>query len=141
MPDPASLAHLVIGAAMQVQNTLGSHHAEVVYHRAMIEVLTAKGLQVADRPTLVVRLNNKPLAEYIPDSIVHCQEQTLILEYKADGRISLADIRQVQAYLSACNGPASGLILNFGGPRLTWQKVQPQRFQPLAPARRRGEPL
>lgn len=124
MSESGSLEHQVIGAAMDIQNTLGSHHAEIVYHRAMLEVLGAKGLKVADRPTLVVRLHDQPLAEYVPDSIVHGQGEALILEYKAGGRISLADIHQVQAYLSVCKETDRGLILNFGGTRLTWQRVR-----------------
>lgn len=119
-----NLTHVVIGAAMKVHNALGSHHAEIVYHRAALNVLRERGLEVADRPTLVVRMDGRPVAEYYPDCIARRGEEVLIVDFKAEREIRQSDLRQMQAYLSAYKGEARGLIVNFGTTRLTWEVVQ-----------------
>lgn len=120
MPD---LIHRIVGLAMQVHNELGPHQAEIVYHRAMLEALAADGLLVRDRPTLVVRFRGKPIADLVPDCIVRLGQETAIVDFKADGRLTDADVRQMLGYLSAHRGAAMGLLLNFGAPRLAWRRV------------------
>lgn len=90
-----SLLHRIIGLAMEVHNALGPYHAEIVYHRAMVETLTAAGLHLRDRPTLVIRFRGRPIAALVPDCIVRDGEETVIVDFKADGRLTEADVRQM----------------------------------------------
>lgn len=119
-----SLLHRIIGLAMEVHNALGPHHAEIVYHRAMVATLAAAGLRLRDRPTLTVCFRGRMVAALVPDCIARDGEETVIVDFKADGRLTEADVRQMLGYLSAYRGAAVGLLLNFGSPRLTWRRVR-----------------
>jgi GxxExxY protein len=118
----------VVGLAMAIHGDLGPDHAEIVYHRAMLDALGKDGISVADRPSLPVRRSGKLLVEYQPDTIARKDGLTLILEYKAETRLHNAALRQVRAYLSAYAEPAVGLLINFGGPSLAWRQVRASRL-------------
>jgi GxxExxY protein len=127
--NESEFLYQVVGLAMAVHRDLGPDHAEIVYHRAMLDALGNDGITVADRPSLPIRRAGNLLAEYQPDTVVRKNGLTLILEYKAKSRLSEAALRQVRAYLSAYPEPAVGLLINFGGPSLTWRQVRASRFK------------
>ncbi len=125
--NKSKFLYQIIGLAMAVHCDLGPDHAEIVYHRAMLDAMSADGMAASDRPTITVKRGGKVLAEYQPDSIVRQGDQALILEYKAEPRLSEAALRQVRAYLSVYHEPAVGLVINFGGPSLAWRQVRARR--------------
>ena len=123
--NESEFLYQVVGLAMAIQRDLGPDHAEIVYHRAMLDALGNDGITVADRPSLPVRRAGKLLVEYQPDTIA--RKDGLILEYKAKARLHDAALRQVRAYLSVYPEPAVGLLIAFGGPSLTWRQVRAGR--------------
>ena len=125
--NESEFLYQVVGLAMAIQRELGPDHAEIVYHRAMLDALGKDGITVADRPCLPVRRAGKTLGEYQPDTIAKKDDLTLILEYKAESRLRQAALRQVRAYLSVYPEPAVGLLIAFGGPSLTWRQVRAGR--------------
>jgi GxxExxY protein len=122
--NESELLYEVVGLAMAIQRDLGPDHAEIVYHRAMLDALGNDGITVADRPSLPIHRAGKLLVEYQPDTIARKDGLILILEYKAKPRLSEAALRQVRAYLSVYPEPAVGLLIAFGGPSLTWRQVR-----------------
>lgn len=123
------LTHRIVGLAMQVQNELGNHHPEIVYHRAMLNVLRSDGLKVHDRPTLSVRFRGVILTEYVPDSIVRSSlGAAVIVDFKTC-KLGKAEERQMLRYLTAYRDRgAVGLLINFGAKRLQWSIVTNQHI-------------
>ena len=119
-----NLTYDVIGAAMEVHRRLGPWHPERVYQRALKAALERKGLRVLVEPKVaLLDENGAALAVYRPDLVVRRDGLAVLVELKAEPALTEAHLRQVKAYLSAWRGRASGLLLNFGEPRLSWKKV------------------
>lgn len=121
-------------AAKRVYRALGSGHSEAVYHQAMIEELRReKGsppLRVHDRPRLRVEYQGLLVGRYIPDCIVTLPNAAVIVDFKAveaaDGEkpFAQADFDQMRRYLRLYKRQAVGLLLNFGGTRPVWRRVE-----------------
>jgi len=122
--NESELLYRVIGLAMAIHRDLGPDHQEIVYHRAMLDALRQDGMIATDRPTLTVQRASKVVGEYQPDTVARKDGLVLILEYKAEGKLRETAVRQVRAYLSAYRERAIGLLINFGGPSLTWRQVR-----------------
>ncbi len=125
MAGKPSLTYVIIGAAMEVHRRLGQWHAEKVYQRALQAALEREGLGV--RPEMPLYLRDEDgatLAVYRPDLVVRRGKETVVVELKAEPALTDAHVRQMKAYLSAWRGRAEGLLVNFGGTRLTWKKAR-----------------
>ena len=129
------LTYAIIGAAMEVHRRLGPWHPERVYQRALFSVLTGQGLTVLSQPRVTLTWDGTVLAVYRPDLVVRREGETVLVEIKAEPSITEAHLKQVRAYLAAWRGPARGLVLNFGQPRLAWKQVRkPRSALPRAPS-------
>ena len=123
-----SLIYDIIGAAIEVHRRLGPWHHERVYQRALRAALERGGLRVLAEPRVFLKdEHGEVLAVYRPDLVVRRDGLAVLVELKAEAALTEAHLRQVKAYLSAWRGRASGLLLNFGEPRLAWKKVWRER--------------
>ena len=113
------LSYQVIGAAMEVHNTLGPGFLEKVYETALAHELKLCGIDVETQYPLSVTYKGQVVGDYLADLIV---EKKIILELKAINK--LADIHTAQAvnYLAA-TGLKLAILLNFGAPKLEYKRL------------------
>jgi GxxExxY protein len=116
--DPKSYA--VIGAAMEVHNIMGPGFQESVYGDCLAIELTIREIPfVAQVPFPVAYKGHRVGGFYRADFV--CFDQ-LILELKATSTKSTPlEHAQMLNYLTAAQ-KRYGLMLNFGGPRLLYQR-------------------
>lgn len=99
----------IIGAAYEVQNTLGAGFAEKVYENTLAAELAARGIAVRRQAPVQVFYEEKLVGDYIADLIV---EDKVIVELKATRTMDRAFEAQLINYLKA-TGIEVGLVLNF----------------------------
>lgn len=113
------LREQIIGAAFEVANTLGHGFLESVYRRALTEELSIRGIPARYEVPFDITYKGIPVGSYFADIVV---ADLIVLELKAAEAIVPAHVGQVLNYLRA-SGLSSGLILNFGSPRLEIRRV------------------
>ena len=113
------LSYQVRGAIYEVYNHLGVGYLEKVYERALFHELKARSMDVRCQVPLSVRYKDIVVGEYFVDAIV---ESRILLELKAQTRISKADEAQLLNYLTA-SGLRVGMLVNF-----TYPKAQIRRL-------------
>jgi len=113
------LTEQIIGAAMEVHNTLGSGFLEKVYENALVVELRLRGLAVEQQDSTDVRYKGRVVGQYVADILV---EGLVVLELKALDKLTGDHEAQVLNYLKA-TGLKVGLLINFGRPRLEWERL------------------
>lgn len=128
-----NLTYDIVGAAIAIHKRLGRWHAEHVYKWALRAALIRQGLDVLADPSIVLKdVDGTALAVYRPDLVVRSESNgryAVLVELEAVDALTDAHLKQVKAYLTAWQGQASGLLLNFGAPRLEWKKVWRERHE------------
>lgn len=115
--DP--LTEAIIGAAFEVQNILGHGFLEAVYRKALTRELGIRGLASAEEVRFPIAYKGEAIGIYVADLIVAGE---IVVELKTAESISSSHVGQVLNYLAA-SGLKTGLILNFGKPRLEVRRV------------------
>jgi GxxExxY protein len=113
------LSYKIVGAAMEVHNTLGPGFLEKVYEEALAYELDLRGITVETQHPLVVHYKGRIVGEYIADMIV---EDKIILELKAIKQLAKIHTAQAVNYLVA-TGYELAILLNFGPSRLEHKRV------------------
>lgn len=116
--DPQTAA--VLGAAFEVHNTLGQGFLEAVYLHALCLELTARGVPIRREVAIPIFYKAFKLSCSYRSDILAYDE--LIVELKAQSALSDVDRAQVINYLKA-TGIERALLLNFGSPRLQYQRI------------------
>jgi GxxExxY protein len=109
----------VIGAAMEVVNTLGHGLLEKPYENALCVELGIRGLPFAQQPRFPVQYKTVRVGEYVPDIIVAGK---VVVETKAIDQITAHELGQMLNYLRITRLPI-GLIFNFKYARLKWKRA------------------
>ena len=99
----------------EVFKQLGGGFLEKVYENALLTELRLQGLQAETQVPVTVQYKNEIAGEYFADVVV---EQTVILELKAQSKLSKANEAQLLNYLKA-TGIQVGMLINFTYPRAT----------------------
>jgi GxxExxY protein len=113
------LTQEIIGAAMEVHRTLGPGFLESIYRNALLQELQQRNVWLQAERDVPVLYKNHLVGRHRLDLVV---ENRVIVELKAISGISDVHFAQVLSYLKATNLHLA-LILNFGGPRLTWKRL------------------
>lgn len=114
--DPEPIASAVIDAAIRIHRDLGPGLLESLYESILAGELDQQGFRVERRKPISFYYNGIRYADgFKVDLLV---EGILVVELKAAEKIAPVFYRQLLTYLRALDLPI-GLLLNFGGERLT----------------------
>ena len=115
-PELDAISNRIIGCAFTVANALGSGFLEKVYENALAVELRMAGLAVEQQRGITVTYKGILVGEYFADLLV---EDAVLIELKTVRALERA---QCINYLRA-TGRHLCLLLNFGTPRLEFQRV------------------
>ncbi len=113
------LSYALIGAAMEVHNTLGRGFLGAVYQAALAHELTLRGIRFEQQVKLPVYYKGQLVGDYIADFVV---EGKIILELKAIAQLAPVHKAQAHNYLVA-TGLSLAILLNFGATSLERERV------------------
>lgn len=109
----------IVGAAIEVHNTLGPSFLEAVYQEAMEIELAERGIPFEAQKPLKINYKGHILKkEYAPDLLFN---EKIVGDIKALERLSGKEEAQIINYLKATKMRV-GLLLNFGAPSLKWKR-------------------
>ena len=114
-----ALTRRIIGAAMEVHNTLGSGFLEKVYENALVLELRASGLRVEQQRAVSVCYKGQTVGDYVADLLV---EDTVVVELKTVEALTAIHKAQLINYLKA-GCVRVGLLFNFHAPKLQWERL------------------
>ncbi len=109
----------VIGAAFTVANRLGCGFLEKVYENALAHELRKRHHKVEQQKPMDVRYDGEIVGLYQADLVV---DGSVVVELKAVRALDPTHRSQCLNYLRA-TGLETGLVINFGLPRLEVQRV------------------
>ncbi len=114
-----SLTERVLGAILEVANTLGAGFLEKVYERALLKELSLLGIQAVSQASFPVTYKGEYVGEYYADILV---ENVLVVELKCVERLATQHSAQCLNYLRA-SGRSLCLLVNFQRPTVEWKRV------------------
>ena len=113
------LTEKIIGCAYTVSNTLGAGFLEKVYENALAHELKLNKVEFDQQHPVKVLYDGVVVGDFVADLVV---ENQVIVELKAVRTIDNNHEAQLMNYLRASN-IRTGLILNFGNPRLEIKRM------------------
>jgi len=116
---PDSLTETVIGAVIEVSNTLGTGFLEKVYERALLRELALRGLRAKEQFSISVMYKGAGVGEYYADVLV---EDVLLVELKCVERLANEHTAQCLNYLRA-TGRTVCLLVNFQRSKVEWRRI------------------
>lgn len=119
--------YAIIGAAMEVYNTLGPGFLEPVYQEAFGIEMLRRQIPIKPQAELAVFYKDVRLQKtYIADYIAYDQ---IIIEIKALDQLSTREEAQLLNYLKATSYPL-GLLINFGAHHdLEWKRMAATEYR------------
>jgi GxxExxY protein len=112
--------YAVVGAAMEVHNTLGHGFLKAVYQEALEIECRTRGIPVVAQQILSIHYKGRTLRKsYVADFVAY---DKIIVEIKAMDHLTSLEEAQVMRYLKA-SGLEVGLLINFGAQRLEWKRM------------------
>ena len=121
----ADLTRRIIGAAMEVHNTLGPGFQELIYQRALAIELPHHELSSVREFEMPIFYREQQIGTRRVDFLV---ENIISVELKALSKLEDVHLAQAINYLEAYNLEV-GLLINFGTPRLQFHRLQNKRFK------------
>lgn len=114
-------SYLIVGAAMEVYNSLGPGFLEAVYQEALEIELVARDLAFVPQKEVNIFYKGSLMKKtYTPDFLVF---DKVIVEIKALDRLTSREEAQLLNYLKA-TGLSVGLLINFGHEeKLEWKRM------------------
>ena len=112
------ITEAVLGCAFEVINELGAGFLESVYERALLLAIREKGLAAEPQHAIDVTFRGHRVGSFCADLFVEGQ---VIVELKAVKAITPGHEAQLINYLKG-SGVEVGLLINFGHPRLEYQR-------------------
>ncbi len=112
--------YALVGAAMEVHNTLGCGFLEPVYQEAFEREVRSRQIPFTSQEALPIYYKNALMNKtYIADMIAYGK---IIVELKAEAGLTSHDDSQLLNYLKA-TGLEVGVLINFGAERLQWKRM------------------
>jgi len=117
------LSYNVVGAAIEVHNSIGPGFDEATYKKAVAEEFKSRELEAQFDVTVPVMFKGVEVSQKTLDCVV---EDQLVLEFAAEERLSPERKSRAMLYLRGIE-LEQGVLLNFGGNRLEFVRVPHQR--------------
>jgi GxxExxY protein len=114
-----SLTERVLGAVIEVSNTLGAGFLEKVYERALLRELGLRGIRASTQVSFPVMYKGHCIGEYFADILV---EDVLVIELKCVERLANEHTAQCINYLRA-SGRKLCLLVNFQKSKAEWKRT------------------
>jgi len=113
--------YIIIGAAMEVYNTLGPGFLEAVYQEALAYEFSRQNIPFRAQQDISIFYGTHPLqATYIADFLVY---DKIVIEIKALSQLTSREEAQLLNYLKATKLQV-GLLINFGNKdKLNWKHL------------------
>jgi GxxExxY protein len=109
----------ILKAAFAVHNTLGCGLLEKPYENALAWEMTLSGLNVSAQKEFRVLYRDKEVGVYCADLVV---DEKMIAEVKAVEQLTDVHRAQLLNYMRL-GGLRVGLLINFAGPRLQYERM------------------
>lgn len=123
LPEPNLVlkeeAFAIVGAAMEVINSLGHGFNEKAYENALVIEFRLRGFPSAQQPRFPLEYKGSRVGEFIPDLIAYDQ---VVVDAKTRDRITDHEVGQMLNCLRITKLPL-GLILNFEHAKLESRRV------------------
>ena len=119
MDTDNELTQRIIGAVIEVSNTLGAGFLEKVYERALLKELHNRGLRAVGQASIAVNYKGDCVGEYFADILV---EDSLVLELKCVEHLGNEHMAQCLNYLKASGLPLC-LLVNFQKAKAEWKRI------------------
>jgi GxxExxY protein len=113
------LTRQIIGAAMEVHNTLGFGFLESVYEEVLAVEFRLRDIPFERQKTLDVCYKGEKVKQFVCDFLVG---GAVLVELKAIQDLTRIEVVQVLNYLRATNMKL-GLLVNFGASSLQYKRV------------------
>ena len=113
------LTYQIIGAAFEVQKTLGYGFLEKVYENALIQELQLSGIHAAAQHPIKVDYKGVEVGNYYADMLV---ENKVIVELKTGETFNPIHEAQLLNYLKATEIKV-GLLINFGEKKCEYKRL------------------
>jgi len=113
-------AYQIVGAAMEVYNTLKHGFLEAVYQESFAWEMKHRGIPFQEQRAIHLRYKGVQLRQtYVADFLAY---DKIIIEIKAIKRLTPVEEAQLLNYLKATRLEL-GLLINFGNPyKLEWSR-------------------
>ena len=115
----AKLSEDIIGAAMQVLNTLKPGLDEKLYENALVLELTKRGHRIAQQKSFPVHYEGQLSGTLIPDLII---DDLVIANPKVVTAFTDTHVAKMTGYLAITHLELA-LLLNFKFARLGWKRI------------------
>ena len=115
----------IVGAAMEVLNTLGHGLNEKPYENALVVECRLRGIPCDQQPRFPVDYKGCRVGEFVPDLILYGK---IVVDAKTIDRITDNELGQMLNYLRITRLPL-GLIINFRHARLEYKRVLLQNHE------------
>lgn len=109
----------ILGAAMEVLNTLKPGLDEKLYENALIIELVERGHKVEQQCTYPVEYKGRLIGRLVPDLIV---DELVVVDLKVVAAFNDTHLAQMIGYL-AITGLQLALLINFKSAKLEWRRV------------------
>jgi GxxExxY protein len=119
LTNDEQLTEIIIGAAMEVLNTLKPGLDEKLYERALVIELTKQGLFCDQQKQHPVHYDEQLIGTLIPDLIVN---KAVIVDPKVVTTFNETHLAQMLGYLNI-TGLKTALLLNFKHARLQIKRI------------------
>jgi GxxExxY protein len=117
--DTDGVIRVVVGAAYEVSNALGAGFREKVYHQALLQELTERGLKTRSEVRYPVSYKGRRVGVYVADLIV---EDCVLVELKCVDPFGSEHMAQCLNYLKA-SALHLALLINFQKSRVEWKRI------------------
>jgi GxxExxY protein len=113
------LSYQIMGAIFEVHKELGPGFLEAVYHKALVEEFSRRGMKVETQKTIDLVYKDKKIGVHRLDLVV---DDKVVVELKTVERFSIYPKAQLTSYLKA-SGYKLGILVNLSKSKVEYQRV------------------
>jgi GxxExxY protein len=113
------LSYEIMGAIFEVHKELGPGFLESVYHKALVEEFSGRGMKVEAQKTIDLTYKDKKIGVHRLDLVV---DDKVVVELKTVERFSIHHKAQLTSYLKT-SGYKLGILVNFSRSKVEYQRV------------------